>query len=211
MKKPSKEVKLEERIECVLCTQELELDGNAWKGKYELNDFGSIKDFIAKKLRRLNKRGEPEPYMNQSTGDKIIISGESARKLTNNFDIDKLAYQKIIAHIPQIIEQMQFLEKMPADKANAKFKEYSYYITPVKIDGETYTIFSEVGKAGKETYYDQNMFKGTPKEVLGKAKEETSEKYSRLNKILQNAKGGDWNSGSSSLYLGDTPTAQEDN
>jgi hypothetical protein len=92
--KLSKRASLEERIKCILCMQELEMDGNAYKGKYEL--------------------------------DNIKVSGRSARELTNNFDFNNQAYQKSLAHIPEIIEEMQFLEKMPADKAHSHFDEYSY-------------------------------------------------------------------------------------
>jgi hypothetical protein len=186
VEKPSKEMKLEERIDRILCSPELELEGDAYKGKYELNDFGSIKSFILKKLR-LDKEGKSIIYINQSTGDEIIISHNATGEIAGYYKSSE-AYQKVIVHIPEIIENMQFFEEMKADKKNAKFDKYSYYVTPVKIDGESYTILSTVGRDRQEIYYYHNVFKGTPEKVFEEAKAETSVKYSRLNKILKNAK-----------------------
>jgi hypothetical protein len=162
---------LEERIERISRTKELELDGEAYVGKYELNNFDSIDNFISKKLR-LDERGKNIPYMNQNTGNEFILSGKSSGKLAKHWK-DGEAYQKSLVHIPEIIEKMQFLDMMPADKERSKFKEYSYYIIPAKIDGETYTIFSTVGHAENCVYYDQNVFNGTPKEVFARAKRTT--------------------------------------
>jgi len=194
-------VTLRERIERIFNTGEIELAGEAYKGKYELNDVKSIKEFILKKLRKI--------YTNPNTGDKITLSHDSAGKLAIQYK-DSEAYQKSIAHIPEIIENMQFLEEMEPSKENAKYDKYSYCITPVKIDGESYTILSTVGHKGQEIYYSQNVFRGTPKEVFAKAKNEMNDtKYSRLNEILKDVdnKNGDWE-----LYQGSTqgsPTAME--
>jgi len=176
---------LEERINRIICASEIELDGEAYIGKYELNSVKSIKDFILGKLRRT--------YINLSTSNNITISHNSAGKLALHWK-DGEVYQKTIAHIPQIIEKMQFLEEMKPDKENASFDNYSYYITGINIDGELHTILSTVGRKRQEIYYDHNIFKGIPKEVFTKAKNETDNpKYSRLNEILQyadNKKGG---------------------
>jgi len=136
---------LEERIDRIIRTGYIELEGEAFEGKYKL-------------LATRWKNGE--------------------------------AYQKSLAHIPEIIERMQFLEEMPPDKGDASFDKYSYYITPAKIDGELHTVLSTVGYKGGEIYYDHNVFKGTPKEVFAKARNEAiNKKYDRLNKILQYKKG----------------------
>ena len=179
---------LEARIGRILCIPSLELDGNAYKGKYELNNRKSITDFI--KCLRLNSKGENVSYANLDTGKKIIISKRSAEKLaSHNGEI----YQKTIAHIPKIIENMIFLEEMLSDKPNAKYKNYSYYITQVKIDNESYTILSTVGRYGDEIYYDQNIFKGSTQDVFIEAKNKLNEpKYSRLNEILHKTKMGSW-------------------
>jgi len=173
-------VTLGERIDRIFNAGEIELAGEAYEGKYELGNMKSIKNFILDKLRKV--------YTNLSTGSKITLSGNSSGKLATRWKNGE-AYQKSLAHIPEIIERMQFLEEMPPDKGDASFNKYSYYITPAKIDGEPYTILSTVGHTEQGIYYDQNVFEGTPKEVFAKARNETSnKKYDRLNKILQDTK-----------------------
>ena len=169
---------LEERIDRIFNAGEIELAGEAYKGKYELSDGKSIKKFIREKLRKI--------YTNLSTGNKITLSRESANKLSGHLK-DGEAYQKSLVHIPEIIENMQFLEEMSPDEdvVNPKFSNYSYYITPVNIDGKPHTILSTVGYKNGEIYYDQNVFKGTPKQTFTKAKTTDNAKYSRLKEILK--------------------------
>jgi len=175
---------LEERIKGIICTSEIKLDGEAYMGKYELGNMKSITNFILNKLR--NKEG----YRNHFTGDKIILSKRSAEKLATHYRSGE-AYQKTIAHIPYIIENMQFLEEMLPEADNTKYNRYFYYIIGVNIDGESHTILSTVGKMGNKIYYDQNVFEGTPEEVFAKAgNAEGNSKYGRLAKILYNNKKG---------------------
>jgi len=182
---------LEERIKRIICTREIELDGEAYKGKYKLNDLNTIKSFILDKLRLDDKR-KNRVYVNLSTGNKITISHDSAGKLAIQYK-DGEIYQKSLVHIPQIINNMQFLEEMPADGTNAKYSKYSYYITGVNLDGESHTILSIVGHSENGIYYDQNVFRGTPEEVFAKSKNLIeNQKYKRLNKILRNTKESDW-------------------
>jgi len=192
-------VTLEERIDRIFNTSEIELAGEAYKGKYELGNMKSIKCFILGRLRKI--------YTNLGTGDKITLSGNSAGKLATRWKNGE-AYQKTVAHIPEIIEKMQFLEEMKPDKNDASFDKYSYYVTPAKIDGESHTIFSTVGYKGQEIYYDHNVFKGTPKEVFAKAKNATnSKKYDRLNKILQDTEKD--SRGQIPVVAGETSAIQE--
>jgi len=175
---------LEERIKRIICAGEIELDGEAYRGKYELNDVKSIKDFILNKLR-LGGNGKNKIYINIDTSEKITISREAGGKLASHFG-DGEIYQKSIIHIPQIIERMQFLEKMKPDKKNAKYGKYSYYITVTNIDGKSCTILSTIGHNENGIYYDHNVFEGTPKEVFSEAKNTTTKKFERLKEILQN-------------------------
>jgi len=145
----------------------------------------SIKRFILDKLRKV--------YTNFSIGDNITLNKESAQKLAGHYK-DGEVYQKTLAHIPEIIERMQFLEEMPPDKdiENPNFSKYSYYITPANIDGKPHTILSTVGYKGKEIYYDQNIFKGTPEQTFTKARTTDNTKYSRLKEILKDGENGGW-------------------
>jgi len=176
-------VTLEEHIDRIVHAGEIELAGEVYRGKYELNDGKSIKRFILDRLR-LNEKGKNKVYTNVDTGEKISISGNSAGKLASHYKYGE-TYQKTIAHIPRIIENMQFLEEMPPDKENSKFGNYSYYITRANIDGESHTILSIVGHNEYGVYYDQNVFEGTPKEVFKEAKTSNDNKYSRLKEILK--------------------------
>jgi len=188
---------LEERIERIICASEIELDGEAYIGKYELNNVKSIKKFILDKLRGKIK--------NLITGDYITLSKQSSQKLASHFK-DGKEYQKSLAHIPKIIENMLFLEEMKPDKENASFDKYSYYITKVNIDGESHTILSTVGSVEQKIYYDQNVFKGTMQEVFARAKNDTSDaKYSRLKEILKKTDKGDWDP--IGIINPETPTA----
>jgi len=67
---------LEERVKRIICESEVELEGEAYVGKYELGNMKSMTNFIVSKLR--NKEG----YRNRSTGDKIMLSKRSAEKPT---------------------------------------------------------------------------------------------------------------------------------
>jgi len=87
---------LEERIKRIICASEIELDGEAYIGKYELNNAKSIRNFILDKLRGKIK--------NLSTGNCIALSKQSAQKLASHLK-DGEVYQKSLAHIPLIIEK----------------------------------------------------------------------------------------------------------
>ncbi len=177
---------LEERINRIIYTSEIELAGGAYKEKYELDNGKSIKKFILDKLR-LNERRKTKVYTNLDTGEKISISGNSAGKLASHYKHGE-TYQKTIAHIPQIIENMKFLEEMKPDKENAKFDNYSYYVTRINTDGISHTILSTVGHNEYRVYYDQNVFEGTPEEVFKEARTSNDSKYSRLKEILKDNK-----------------------
>jgi hypothetical protein len=189
------QLKVVERIKSITTALVIELDGNAYNGQYELNDLLSIKSFIRDKLRFAgrNKNGEREKkiYKNLDTGREITIGKDSAGKLALH-DGGGEAYKKSIAHIPEIIEKMKLLAEMPADKAGAKYSRYSYFITNTRIDGTPYTILSTVGHSRTETYYDQNVFSGTPQEVFRNASNAADSKYERVKKILAGIEEGDW-------------------
>jgi hypothetical protein len=88
------------------------------------------------------------------------------------------AYMKSLAHIPEIVKNMQYLETMKnpewkneSGEENKGYASFDYYITPVKMDGKNYTILSETGKASNgDFYYYQNVFEGALPEVMHKAK-----------------------------------------
>ncbi|MCL2281884.1 MAG: hypothetical protein FWC26_01030 [Fibromonadales bacterium] len=154
-------------------------------GKYILNDWKSIKNFINKKLR-LNSEKKSIIYRNLNTGERIILSSESAGKIAGHYK-DGEIYQKTIIHIPEIIKNMKLLEDMQANKKGSKFSNYSYYITNISLAGKPYTVLSTIGREGNNIYYDHNTFDGTSQNVFNFAKNTTTDpKYSRLSEILKN-------------------------
>jgi hypothetical protein len=172
------------RVRSIIEALVVELDGNAYQGRYTLNDRESIHRFILDELRS-------KPYMISDTGDMVVISGKAAKKLVSH-DITDEMYQKTIAHIPQIIESMKLLGDSPADKQEARFDKYKYYITNAKIDRKRLTIFSTVGHGRQNTYYDQRVFDGTPQDLFKDVKKTARGRYERLNKILENIEESDW-------------------
>ena len=182
---------LGERIDRIFNTGEIELVGEAYKGKYELGNMKSIKDFIIHKLRS-NDNEKNKVYINADTGEKITISREAGGKLAGHLG-DGEIYQKSLVHIPKIIENMKFLEEMKPElkpnKGKPKYGKYSYYITGANIDSKSLTILSTIGHNENGIYYDHNVFEGTPKEVFAQAKNETMKKFERLKEILQKTKG----------------------
>jgi hypothetical protein len=192
----SKQQELAKKMRSITETPAIELDGSAHNSQYDLNDLLSIKSFIRDKLRFAerdeNGGREKMVYTNLDTGREITIGKDSAGKLALH-DGGGEIYKKSIAHIPKIIENMKSLAEMPADKAGAKYSKYSYFITNIKIDGNHYTVLSTVGRGRTETYYDQNVFSGTPQEVFRKAKYATDSKYERIKKILADIEEGDRN------------------
>ena len=176
-----KDISLEERIERIIHTPKLELDGNAYKDKYDLNNENSIKKYLIINFR--------DNIINEDTGSKIRISNASAGKLAGH---KGEIYRKSLAYISEIIKHMKFLYETAPEKPNSSYQKYSYYITEASIDGNPYTILSTVGKQNNEFYYDQNLFEGTNTAVFNAARNSTDNKYSRLNKILENVKESDW-------------------
>ena len=176
----SRKISLEERIDRILYTGEIPLDGNAYKGNegFELGKWKSIRAFIDR--LRLNANGKNAVYENLDTGDKIIISRESAGKITQHWK-DGEIYQKTLAHIPEIIRNMKLLDEAKNNGIN-----YSYFVTPIELDGNPHTVFSTVRRENNSVYYDHNVFEGAVGDVFAKAKTETSDpKYSRLHDILK--------------------------
>ncbi|MCL2208222.1 MAG: hypothetical protein FWB90_09080 [Fibromonadales bacterium] len=182
---------LKGRLECILKTPELELDGNAYMGKYELNDLKSIKDFID--WLRIDEKGRNIVYINIDTCNEIIISRNSSGKLAGSYKNGE-TYQKTMVHIPKIIKNMIFLDETNPEKVNSKYNKYSYYITGINMDCKSYVVFSVVGYNEQAVYYTHSVFQGTKQDIFGKAKNEAinNSQYKRLSDILENAKKEGW-------------------
>jgi hypothetical protein len=146
----------ENRLAAIIESEPLELDGEAYKGKFylEAKDFKSMRKGIALCIKDL----QGKIFINKETGNEITISNKGLRELVSFVKKDEV-YIKSLAYIPNIIENMRYLETKPNMK-NDGYASFDYYITPVIMDGENYIVSSVVGKSTNgEYYYHQNIFR----------------------------------------------------
>jgi hypothetical protein len=116
-------------------------------GKYELNRE-SAEAYLLNKLR-----GE---YTIVDTNEKVTITRKGAKKVTSH-SVDNVVHLKSIAAIPQMLENAIFIEESAAEKGNAKYDTYRYYVCGLRIGNNDYTVRITIGvKAGKY-YYDHSL------------------------------------------------------
>jgi hypothetical protein len=136
------------RIEKLKKTKPIEITGEEYKGKYELNR-DSAKAYIKDSLR-----GE---YTNKDTGDTILLAKDGAQKVTSH-SMGNEAHLKSIAVIPELIEKSIFIDELPNEKNNGKYDSYRYYVSGLKIGGVDYTVKLAIGidEYGNK-YYDHSL------------------------------------------------------
>lgn len=135
------------RVEKLRHSEPVEITGDEYKGKYELNR-DSAKQWIKDDLR-----GE---YVNRDTGEKIEIRKDGAQKVTSH-SMGNEAHLKSIAVIPELIEKSIFLDEIPNEKNNGKYDSYRYYVCGLRIGSEDYTVKITVGVKGASKYYDHAL------------------------------------------------------
>lgn len=135
------------RIEKLRKSEPVEISGEEYKGKYELNRDS------AKQWMKDNLRGE---YTNKDTGEKIEISKVGVNKVTSHGERDE-AHLKSIVAIPQLIGNSIFIDEHINEKGNDKYDSYRYYVCGLKIDGEDYTAKIVIGVKGDSKYYDHRL------------------------------------------------------
>ena len=135
-------------IEKLKKTKPIEITGEEYKGKYELNR-DSAKSYIKDSLR-----GE---YTNKDTGDTILLAKDGAQKVTSH-SMGNEAHLKSIAVIPELIEKSIFIDELPNEKNNGKYNSYRYYVSGLKIGGVDYTVKLAIGidEYGNK-YYDHSL------------------------------------------------------
>ena len=136
------------RIEKLKKTKPIEITGEEYKGKYELNR-DSAKAYIKDSLR-----GE---YTNKDTGDTILLAKDGAQKVTSH-SMGNEAHLKSIAVIPELIEKSIFIDELPNEKNNGKYDSYRYYVSGLKIGDVDYTVKLAIGidEYGNK-YYDHSL------------------------------------------------------
>ena len=143
----SKDAAKAERIRKLRESKPVEITGEEYKGKYELNR-DSAKQWIKDNLRGA--------YVNEDTGEKIELSKVGANKVTSHGERNE-AHLKSIVAIPQLIEKSIFIEEQPNEKGNDKYDSYRYYVCGLNIGGEDYTAKIVIGVKGDSKYYDHRL------------------------------------------------------
>ena len=147
-----------ERIRKLRESKPVEITGEEYQGKYELNRDSAQKYVLG------TLRGE---YTIKDTGEKVNLSKVGAKKVTSH-SMGNEAHLKSIAAIPQLISNAIFIEERPPYKEGAQYDSYRYYVTGLKINGEDYTVRMTIGVKNGKYYYDHyltNIEKGNLIEI----------------------------------------------
>lgn len=135
------------RIEKLKKTKPIEITGEEYKGKYELNVKSGHKWILD------NLRGT---YTIKDTGEKVNLSRVSANEITSHGEREDI-HLKSFAVIPQMIENAIFIEETDNYKGNSKYDKYKYYVVGLSVDGVPYTARIVVGEKNGKTYYDHEL------------------------------------------------------
>ena len=147
-----------ERIRKLRESKPVDITGEEYRGKYELNRDSAQKYVLD------NLRGE---YTIKDTGEKVNLSKVGAKKVTSH-SMGNEAHLKSIAAIPQLISNAIFIEERLPYKEGAQYDSYRYYVTGLKINGEDYTVRMTIGVKNGKYYYDHyltNIEKGNLIEI----------------------------------------------
>ena len=136
-----------ERIEKLRESKPVEITGDEYKGKYELNRES------AKEWLKNNLRGE---YRIKDTGETVELRKDGIQKVTSH-SMGNEAHLKSLAAIPQMIENSIFIDEVSNEKNNGKYDRYRYYVCGLKIGGEDYTAKITIGVKGGYKYYDHSL------------------------------------------------------
>ena len=135
------------RIEKLKKTKPIEITGEEYKGKYELNVKSGHKWILD------NLRGT---YTVKDTGEKVNLSRVSANEITSHGEREDI-HLKSFAVIPQMIENAIFIDETDNYKSNNKYDKYKYYVVGLNVDGVPYTARIVVGEKNGKTYYDHEL------------------------------------------------------
>jgi hypothetical protein len=149
-----------ERILAFLETQDIDLEGDAYVGKFELDNWKSIEAWL-----KNNLQGRKD-MVNLDTGEAITLSGRGIDKLNHRARSEPEDYRKSFVHIPQIIEAMRFLAEEENVKGNGKYYFYRYFATGLCWNGAAHTMWSTIGVRDGASYYDQATFPHGKKDLL---------------------------------------------
>lgn len=136
------------RIKKLKRSEPVEITGEEHKGKYELNR-DSAKAWI-----KDNLRGE---YTIVDTGEKVVVGRKGVNKVTSH-SMGNEAHLKSLIAVPAMLHNATFIVEERAEKANAQYLYYRYYVVGLNIGGVDYTAKLTIGvDENGNKYYDHAL------------------------------------------------------
>lgn len=138
----------EERLNKLRRSEPVVMSGDEYIGNYELNRDS------AKKWMRDNLRGE---YTIEDTGETVSIVRSNVNKVTSH-SMGNEVHLKSLYAVPEMLGKSIFIEEEAAEKNNAKYPVYRYYVVGLKIGGEDYTAKITIGiDENGNKFYDHSL------------------------------------------------------
>ena len=137
-----------ERIEKLRRSKPVVITGEEYKDKYELNRES------AKQWIKDNLRGE---YKIDDTDEIVNIVRKGLNKVTSH-SMGNEAHLKSLVAIPNMLKNAVFITEEKAEKPNAQYPKYHYYVVGLKIGNTDYTVKITVGvDENGNKYYDHSL------------------------------------------------------
>ncbi|MBO8469867.1 MAG: hypothetical protein IAA72_08800 [Spirochaetes bacterium] len=125
----------------------LAIDPDKYSGLYELNWRS------AKRYALDNLRGQ---YKVDDNGAVIELTRDGVSEIISENMGSELGL-KLIAHLPNIIENSIFVYAEENQKSKNTFDYYEYYLTDISVDSKNYVVKSAVGVRNGRRYYTFNL------------------------------------------------------
>jgi hypothetical protein len=137
-----------DRINELRNTPNLYLDGNAYKGKYELN-----RKSIQKYLFSLRESLKVKPVSNPALNGNIQLSSRGIREITS-WGMKEKVYMKTIAYIPEMIENATLIkEHEKSRKSSSHYPYFTNLVVGIELESKPYTVRIELGENRGIWYY----------------------------------------------------------
>ncbi|WP_059369378.1 type ISP restriction/modification enzyme [Treponema endosymbiont of Eucomonympha sp.] len=137
-------------VERLLNAPNIALDGEAYRGKYEVDK--TPKENAASISAYLKQMAKTTRLENSSIREPIKLGGSGITKLTM-YGMSNIAYMKTIAHIPELLGNAILLLKKLPEKPDSHYQKYCYLLSFFEIDGVEWTARIVLGENEGCWYY----------------------------------------------------------
>ncbi|WP_062428587.1 type ISP restriction/modification enzyme, partial [Treponema endosymbiont of Eucomonympha sp.] len=137
-------------VERLLNAPNIALDGEAYRGKYEVDK--TPKENAASISAYLKQMAKTTRLENSSIREPIKLGGSGITKLTM-YGMSNIAYMKTIAHIPELLGNAILLLKKLPEKPDSHYQKYCYLLSFFEIDGVEQTARIILGENEGCWYY----------------------------------------------------------